>query len=568
MLLAASLLAADPPADRPPPLPPPAEGAVPLPPPSGARGTPTPQPGTTPAPAPRGPACPRCGYRVEPEWRYCPACGWDLRTLAGAAADEHLEELEHSVMGLVVTRSKLRASDILDPKTVKMLKHYRMLDDHAGGERKVFGTAIPIGDGLYVTPARLLVRGLTAQLRSTSNHFYPATILGYDLATGVGVVKTEARGAAVPPAAGPDAIAPGPSWVICYPMAFDEDLATYLPVSLHRGRITATGQSGTDLVAFEDLLRSDHTIPDGCEGGLLVDARGAALGMVLGGPDAGVTYAAALWALRPAALALSRGEAPAVPYFGFALAEPDGRLRARFDLPPDATGPLLPYLIAGSPAAAAGLLAGDRLIAVGGEPVATLSQAAARLLRAPAGGAPVGLRVLCAGRQVDLEVHPTRRPRRILLDPADELRESMQANLVEVITGPSSGPRTRRQEPGAGRAGRGGRLPRRRHHLEGRRPAGPPAGNVQRSGPRPEQPRLRGGGRGPGCARDLYSRARGAHGRRREGHAHVHEPVPGSSDGTRVLIAVGRPAAGGETSACGCDPVTRFVRVPHAPWPA
>src|SRR4029077_15773924 len=60
-----------------------AQQALPPPPESGDA-TPTPTAGPTPA-GPRMVICPRCGYRCDPTWHYCVACGWDLTTLEGEA---------------------------------------------------------------------------------------------------------------------------------------------------------------------------------------------------------------------------------------------------------------------------------------------------------------------------------------------------------------------------------------------------------------------------------------------------------------------------------------------------
>ena len=44
--------------------------------------------------------CPRCGYSCEVGWRYCPACGWDLRRLAGPEGAATLHGIGTSVVGL------------------------------------------------------------------------------------------------------------------------------------------------------------------------------------------------------------------------------------------------------------------------------------------------------------------------------------------------------------------------------------------------------------------------------------------------------------------------------------
>src|SRR4030095_10129045 len=102
------------------------------------------------------------------------------------------------------------------------------------------------------------------------------------LATGVGVIQAEIPGA-VPLQVSEKA--PNDSdvtWGICYPVAQTETRAEYLPESFHRGRISAVGIEGANLVAFESLLRTDHSLEDGCDGGPPLGANGPPPGMGLG----------------------------------------------------------------------------------------------------------------------------------------------------------------------------------------------------------------------------------------------------------------------------------------------
>ncbi len=357
--------------------------------------------------------CPRCGYRGVPGWRYCISCGWDLKTLVGGAAQARLQTIARSTVGVIV-------------------------EEHG---KSGFATAIPFGEpGVFITVARVLERrdATAARLRTFQNREVGAEILGYDIASGIGVLKadvpdvTPAEVGAVPPAPS------GPAWVVCYPVQREEDLVRYLPVSLHRGRVTATGQAGPHLVSLEDLLRTDHTIPRGCLGGPLIDSTGAVTGLIVGSPDAGITYALPLAGAGPIVALLSQGKRPDRPYFGFGLTSADDRRRAKFGLTATSAQPLITYLIADSPAASAGVRPGDLLVAVGGEKVSSIPEAGAHLLRSAADGPPVDLTLLRGGREVVVAVRPAHRPARLFLDPIDELQESLELNLREMATGPTS----------------------------------------------------------------------------------------------------------------------------------
>ena len=227
-------------------------------------------------------------------------------------------------------------------------------------------------------------------------------------------------------------------WDICFPVTIEDDLVRFLPVSLHHGRVTDVAQAGTDLVSFENLLRSDHTLPRGCRGGLMLDARGAASGLVLGSPAPGVSYAVPLRDLQSIVQTLAQKKKPERPYYGIGLVTPDDRRRSKFSLGRDVSRPLVAYLIPGSPAESAGLRPGDQIVAVGEEKVATIPETGARLLGASPGSNPVKLTVVRGAQEIALPVRPAVRPDRILLAPVDEIQETIEADLVEVTTGPTS----------------------------------------------------------------------------------------------------------------------------------
>ncbi len=384
---------------------------IPPPPPNpGDEPPPAPAPKTV-APAQRRATCPRCGYQCDPDWHYCVACGWDMTRLVGAAEEERLQAVARGTVRLVIGG-----------------KPYRHATAFAYGETKFF-----------LTNARNLVGAVESHLKAMTfdNHEHPVTIYGYDLPSGVGLIKVEDLSipalatAAVP--APPDS-----TWAVCYPVSFEDDLVTYLPVSLHRGQLTATGQSGTFLVSFENLLRTDHTIESGCSGGPLVDSRGRVVGMILDSPDDGITYALPLEGLDPIVASLRAAERPKRPYFGFGLVAPDERRRAKFGLDASATRPMIGYLISGSPAERAGLLPGDQLVAVGDARVATVWDAGRRLLASTPGGAGVPLTILRGAAERVLTIAPIQRPSRVMLAPIDEIEEALEANIHEATEGPTA----------------------------------------------------------------------------------------------------------------------------------
>jgi len=345
-------------------------------------------------------------------WHYCAACGWDLTTLVGDAEEERLQSVARASVGVTVL-----------------------------GRRNRYATAFPFGGAdLLLTNARVLVGAdaSSVRLRTYNNRDYSASIVGYDLPSGVGVLKAEIPGAPRPEVALSPPATLESSWSVCYPIVLEDDVVRYLPVSLHRGQVTATDQTGTALVSFEDLLRTDHAIEDGCTGGPLIDARGRMAGMILGSPDAGITYVLPLEGLQSIVDALVRHQRPERPFFGLGLVSPDERRRSKFGIQSQPAHPLVAYLIPGSPALRAGVLPGDVLLAVGDEKVASVLEAGRRLLATGTGGDGITLTLQRGTVEVRVTVRSVKRPDRVLLDPIDELQETLEANLKEIASGPSA----------------------------------------------------------------------------------------------------------------------------------
>ena len=139
------------------------------------------------------------------------------------------------------------------------------------------------------------------------------------------------------------------------------------------GVVTATGRSfrGPRGRRIGGSIEHSAPLPRGSSGGPLVDAEGRLLGINTVRMEGGLLLALpADAALRERVTALGRGEVPAHPRLGLAIAPPRAarRLRAAVGLPPR-DGLLVRGVEEGGPGAAAGLERGDLLVAAGGRPL-------------------------------------------------------------------------------------------------------------------------------------------------------------------------------------------------------
>jgi serine protease Do len=139
------------------------------------------------------------------------------------------------------------------------------------------------------------------------------------------------------------------------------------------GLVTATGRSfrGPRGRRIGGSIEHSAPLPRGSSGGPLVDAEGRLLGINSVRLEGGLLLALPADAsLHTRVDALARGEAPARPRLGVALAPPRAarRLRAAVGLP-EREGLLVRGVEPDSPAASAGLEPGDLLVAAGDRPL-------------------------------------------------------------------------------------------------------------------------------------------------------------------------------------------------------
>ena len=171
------------------------------------------------------------------------------------------------------------------------------------------------------------------------------------------------------------------------------------------GLVSATGRGFRGPRGRRVAGSIEHTapLPRGSSGGPLVDPDGNLLGLNAVRREGGFILALpADAALRRRAGELARGEVPARPRLGVALAPPrvSRRMRAAVGLP-ERDGLLVRGVVEGTPAARAGVERGDLLIRAGDRPLAGMDDLFEALDRA---GDTVALAVLRGAEERELKV--------------------------------------------------------------------------------------------------------------------------------------------------------------------
>jgi serine protease Do len=237
------------------------------------------------------------------------------------------------------------------------------------------GSGVVVAAGSVLTNAHNL-RGEDVTVSFADGRQEAGTVAGVDLDGDLAVVSVDTAG--VPPLewGEPDELGPG-SVVLALANPGGRGLRTTL------GMVSATGRGlrGPRGRRIRGSIEHTAPLPRGSSGGPLVDPEGRLLGLNAVRMDGGLIVAIPTdAALRERVEALARGEAPARPRLGLAIAPAHvaRRLRMAVGLP-EREGLLVRWVEDGGAAERAGIQKGDLIVAAAGEPVASVDDLQPRL---------------------------------------------------------------------------------------------------------------------------------------------------------------------------------------------
>ena len=228
------------------------------------------------------------------------------------------------------------------------------------------GVIVDADRGYVLSNHHVVVRAESVTVTLKDNRRFEAEVLGSDPGTDIALVRIEADGLAALPIGDSDALEVG-DFVIAIGNPFG------LGQTVTSGIVSALGRSGINVEGYEDFIQTDASINPGNSGGALVNLHGELVGIntaIIGpsGGNVGIGFAV------PVNIATAVMDQ---------LAEHGEMQRGRIgvtiqDLTPDLAealgldierGALVSRVESGSPAEAAGVQAGDVIVAVGGSRV-------------------------------------------------------------------------------------------------------------------------------------------------------------------------------------------------------
>ena len=268
------------------------------------------------------------------------------------------------------------------------------------------GSAVVTGDGILVTNAHVVGEARRGRAEFVDGTAVDVTVVGADPLSDLAVLRA-ARDADLPAPVrlgDADALVDGQLVVaVGNPMGLAGSVTAGVVSALGRALPTRSGQAGR---VVEDVIQTDAALNPGNSGGALADAKARVVGIntAVAGVGLGLAVPVNATTRRIVATLIADGRVRRA-YLGV-VGKPAPVPAAVADRYGRRSGLRLAEVIGGSPAARAGLRAGDLVLDVGRRPVHD-AQGIQRQLFGDAIGVPLPVTVLRNGAMVDVIAVPT-----------------------------------------------------------------------------------------------------------------------------------------------------------------
>ncbi|MBS0189975.1 MAG: Do family serine endopeptidase [Phycisphaerales bacterium] len=265
---------------------------------------------------------------------------------------------------------------------------------------------IATADGSIVTNAHVVDGADIITVALADGTEYEAKLVGIDKDADLAVIKIDAAGLAAAKFADTEEVQPG-DWCVAVGNPFGLDH------TVTAGVVSAKGRSGVGTAAFEDFIQTDTPINPGNSGGPLVNLDGEVIGINTAirsnsGGNEGIGFAIPAPTVQSVMHELMTKGYVERGYLGVSIQPLTPDLAASMGTKPK-RGVLLGDVVPGGPGAKAGLLAGDIVTSVNGQPVTDPGQLMSRIARLnPGSSAKLG--VLRDGKEEAFSATLAKRP--------------------------------------------------------------------------------------------------------------------------------------------------------------
>ena len=287
---------------------------------------------------------------------------------------------------------------------------------------RYFGESLPreeprqsLGSGLIVEPEgyvltnnHVIENARTIMVRLSDEEEYEARVVGRDPRTDLALLKIQGRGKFTAVRLGDsDALRVG-DWVVAIGNPFGLEHTVTAGIVSAKGRVIGAGP-------YDDFIQTDAAINPGNSGGPLFNTRGEVVGINSAifsqtGGSVGIGFAIPVNLAKELLPQLKAKGRVSRGWLGIAIAPVTPEMAKKLGVP-DRRGAVVAELVPNGPAAAAGVRAGDVIVAFQDKPIRRVDDLPRVTARAPV-GAEVELKLLRAGKEIAVKVRLAELPER------------------------------------------------------------------------------------------------------------------------------------------------------------
>jgi serine protease Do len=259
------------------------------------------------------------------------------------------------------------------------------------------GSGVIVNSSGYILTNNHVVSGATdIEVSLSDRRSFKATIIGTDPMTDVAVIKLNASNLPVLVLGDSDSLNVG-NFVLAVGNPFG------LAGTVTMGIVSAKGRGNLGIEGYENFIQTDAAVNPGNSGGALVDVRGELVGINTaivagnGGGNQGIGFAVPINMARQVMDQILKRGKVVRGYLGVVIQPVTPKIAKSFNLAKP-EGVLLSDVSPNGPAAKAGLVKGDIVLQVNGQPVNDPSELQLKIAMTPPGSS-VKLKILRNGKE-------------------------------------------------------------------------------------------------------------------------------------------------------------------------
>jgi serine protease Do len=291
-------------------------------------------------------------------------------------------------------------------------------------ENSLGSGVIVSGDGYIITNNHVIAKADEIKVLLNDNREFVGKVVGTDPKTDLAVVKINGKDLPSIPWGNSDELEVGE-----YVLAIGNPFALNSTVTM--GIVSATGRANVGIADYEDFIQTDAAINPGNSGGALVNVRGELIGINTAifsrsGGYMGIGFAVPANMTRAVMDSLVKTGKVTRGWLGVSIQDITTNLAQEFGLS-ETKGALVSEVIPDSPAAAAGIKAGDVIVSYEGKSVDN----------------PAVLRNLVAqtsvGKNAKVEILRDKKKQTLTIKIAEQPKEMTQSDAEETLEEESPG---------------------------------------------------------------------------------------------------------------------------------